>query len=102
LDLVGEHGPVRLMPDYVRRSVNQASADVIEYQVVEWAPDDLEVRLLLEPWANRPAIESTIRDNLTYWARRAGGRLGTVRFTATPPTRNEASHKLIRVINEHR
>jgi putative adenylate-forming enzyme len=102
LDLVGEHGPVRLMPDYVRRSVNQASPDIIEYQVVEWAPDDLEVRLLLEPSANRPAIESTIRDNLAYWAHRAGGRFGAVRFTTTPPTRNATSHKLIRVINEHR
>lgn len=99
VELPGEHGPVRLMPDYVRRSVNQASAAIIEYQVVEWDLDDLEVRLLLEPGANRAVIEQTIRDNLAHWARRAGGRLGTIRFTDTPPTRNANSHKLIRVIN---
>jgi putative adenylate-forming enzyme len=102
VELRGEHGPVRLMPDYVRRSVNQASPDIIEYQVVEWALDDLEVRLLLEPAADRPAVEQAIRDNLAHWAGRAGGRLGTVRFTDTPPTRNEASHKLVRVINRCR
>jgi len=102
LDLLGERGLVRLMPDYVRRSVNQASPDIIEYQVIEWAPDDLEVRLLLEPGADRAFIEQAIRDNLAHWARRAGGRLGIVRFTDTPPTRNETSHKLIRVVNRLR
>lgn len=99
LALPGDHGRVRLMPDYVRRSVNQASPDVIEYQVIEWALDDIEVRLVLEPGSDRTAIEQTIRGNLAHWASRAGGRLGTVRFTTTPPARNEASHKLIRVVN---
>jgi putative adenylate-forming enzyme len=99
LELAGANGPVRLMPDYVRRSVNQASASIVEYQVVEWALSDLEVRLLLEPGADRPAIEQAILDNLAHWARRAGGQLGTVRFTDVPPARNPTSHKLVRVIN---
>jgi putative adenylate-forming enzyme len=93
-------GRVRLMPDYVRRSVNQASQDVVEYQVVQWASDDIEVRLMLKAGADREQITRTIRDNLAHWARRADGVLGTVRFTDTPPTRDEGSRKLIRVINQ--
>ena len=92
-------GEVRLMPDYVRRSINQASPDVIEYQVVQWAPDDLEVRLVLDDGADREAVEAAIRRNLAHWADRADGLLGAVRFTDTPPTPNEGSHKLVRVVN---
>lgn len=92
-------GEVRLMPDYVRRSINQASPAVIEYQVVQWAPDDLEVRLVLDDGADREAVEAAIRQNLAHWADRADGLLGTVRFSDTPPTPNEGSHKLVRVVN---
>jgi putative adenylate-forming enzyme len=100
LTLLGRRGgEVRLMPDYVRRSINQASPDIIEYQVVQWAPDDLEVRLVLDDGADRASVEAVIRDNLAHWAERADGLLGTVRFTDTPPTPNEGSHKLVRVVN---
>ncbi len=92
-------GEVRLMPDYVRRSINQASPDIIEYQVVQWAPDDLEVRLVLEDGADREVVKAAIRENLAHWAKRAEGLLGVVRFTDTPPTPNEGSHKLVRVVN---
>lgn len=94
-------GQVRLMPDYVRRSVNQASPAVMEYQVVQWAPDDIEVRMLLEDGADRAAISRAVLANLEHWAARADGVLGTVRFTATPPTPNEGSHKLVRVENRY-
>jgi putative adenylate-forming enzyme len=90
---------VTLMPDYVRRSVNQASAGVLEYQAIQWAPDDLEIRLRLGAEAERPAIEAAIRSNLAHWAARAGGDVPTLRFTATPPTRDPTSHKLVRVVN---
>lgn len=92
-------GEVRLMPDYVRRSVNQASADVLEYQVVQWSLDDIEVRLHLAPAADRASIEQTIRANLGFWAARAGGHVGGIRFSDVPPTRDPTSHKLIRVLN---
>ncbi len=91
---------VKLMPDYVRRSINQASADIIEYQAVQYGPDDIEIKLELAAGADRAAIEDTIIANLTYWADRAGGRLGSVRFSDTPPQRDPESHKLVRVLRK--
>ena len=94
-----DDGEVRLMPDYIRRSVNQASQEILEYQVVQWGVDDIEIRLSLEPGADRTRIERTIRANLAHWAGRAHGQLSTLRFTQTPPTPDATSHKLVRVIN---
>ena len=92
-------GAVPLMPDYVRRSLNQASDDVREYQVIQWGPDDVEVRLRLAEGADRAGIESAIRGNLAHWASRAGGQVPGLRFTAAAPERDATSHKLVRVIN---
>lgn len=91
-------GEVLLMPDYVRRAVNEASDLILEYQVVQWDATDLEVRLHLAPGADRPAIESGIRRNLDYWAQRAGGQIGNVRFPDAEPARDPGSHKLVRVL----
>ena len=91
---------VKLMPDYVRRSINQASADIIEYQAVQYGPDDIEIRLVLAAGADRAVIEDTIISNLTHWADRAGGRLGAVRFSDLPPEPDPKSHKLVRVIRQ--
>lgn len=100
LRLPGEaSGLVLLMPDYVRRAVNEASDEILEYQVIQAAPDDLEVRLHLAPGADRAAIQAQVRGNLAYWARRAGGRLGGVRFPDAPPVRDPRSHKLVRVVS---
>ncbi len=92
-------GVVPLMPDYVRRSVNQASDDVHEYQVIQWGPDDIEVRLRLAAGADEAAIEAAIRRNLASWASRAGGQVPALRFTGTPPQPDATSHKLVRVLN---
>lgn len=92
-------GEVRLMPDYVRRAVNEASDEILEYQVVQTALEDVEVRLHLAPGADRAPIESEIRRNLEYWAQRAGGRVGRVSFPEGEPVRDPASHKLVRVVN---
>lgn len=91
-------GEVLLMPDYVRRAVNEASDLILEYQVVQWDTTHLEVRLHLDQDADRPTIEADIRRNLDYWAQRAGGQLGTVRFPDAEPTRDPGSHKLVRVV----
>ena len=93
----GRGGRVRLMPDYVRRSINRASQDVEEYQAIQHAPDDVEVRLELVPGADRAAIEASILANLAMWCDRAGGVLPGIRFTDRPPERNPDSGKLIRV-----
>jgi putative adenylate-forming enzyme len=92
-------GTVPLMPDYVRRSINQASDQVLEYQVVQASPGDIEVRLHLTPRADRAPIEAAIQRNLEHWAGRAGGVVPPLRFSRTPPIRDPVSHKLIRVIN---
>lgn len=90
-------GTVRLMPDYVRRSINRASADIIEYQAIQRATDRVEVRLDLAGSADRAVIEATIRSNLTMWCGRAGAEMPILEFSDHPPERNERSGKLIRV-----
>jgi putative adenylate-forming enzyme len=89
-----------LFPDYVRRSINQASDAVLEYQAIQHAVDEIEIRLILAPGADRAAIEATIRENLSWRAEAAKGQLGRVYFTDQPPTPNPRSHKLIRVVRE--
>jgi putative adenylate-forming enzyme len=92
-------GQIRyLFPDYVRRSINQASGDIIEYQALQYAPDDMEIRLIVQPGADRATIEKAVLDNLEWRARAVGALLGRVRFTATKPEPNPRSGKLIRVV----
>lgn len=93
-------GEVKLMPDYVRRSINQASEHIIEYQAIQHGNEDIEIKLDLAEGADRAAIEGAIVGNLAHWADRAGGRLGTVRFSAHPPQRDPESHKLVRVVRK--
>ena len=95
-------GQVRLMPDYVRRSINQASADIIEYQAIQLSPDEIEIRLDVSNEADLEAIRRTITANLEHWATRAHGRIGTVRFSDARPSRDPISHKLVRVVSRCR
>jgi putative adenylate-forming enzyme len=97
--LKGAAGETRyLFPDYVRRSINQASDAILEYQAIQHATDTIEIRLVLEPGADRAAIEKTVRDNLVWRAEAVGGRLDNIYFSDNPPERNPRSHKLIRVV----
>jgi putative adenylate-forming enzyme len=91
-------GRVLLMPDYVRRSINRASQDVEEYQAIQHATDDVEIRLRLAPGSDRAAIEAAIAANLAMWCERAGGEVPAVRFPDRRPERNPRSGKLIRVV----
>jgi putative adenylate-forming enzyme len=95
-------GQVRLMPDYVRRSINQASADIIEYQAIQLSPDEIEIRLDVSDGADVEAMRRTITANLEYWATRAHGRIGSVRFSDARPSRDPLSHKLVRVVSRCR
>jgi len=90
------------MPDYVRRSINQASPDVLEYQAIQLAPEDIELRLTLSEGADLAAIQEKITANLAFWADRAGGRLGHIRLTNPRPSRDPVSHKLVRVVSHCR
>lgn len=87
-----------LFPDYVRRAINQASGDIVEYQVLQHSPDEIEIRLALVPDADRPGIEAKVMENLQWRADRIGGKLGSVRFNDKLPDRNPRSQKLIRVV----
>lgn len=98
--LAGTDGSqVRLMPDYVRRSINQASPDILEYQAIQLAPDEIEIRLDVAEGADVSAVHRTITANLEYWATRAHARIGTVRFSGARPERDPVSHKLVRVVS---
>lgn len=97
--LIDADGKLRyLFPDYVCRSINQASQDIVEFQAIQHALDDIEIRLITVPGANRTDIEKTVLENLRWRADKVGGQLGTVRFNATAPERNPRSFKLIRVV----
>jgi putative adenylate-forming enzyme len=96
--LRGKNGsPCYLFPDYVTRSINQASDAILEFQAIQHQLDQIEIRLVLKPGADQVEIERAITHNLTYWAGRAGGELGRVAFNNNPPERNPNSRKLIRV-----
>ena len=97
--LQGADGNIRyLFPDYIRRSINQASDDIIEYQVFQHSISSTEVRLTLKEGADRASIEKTIGQNLSFWTNKIGGDLGEVTFNAKPPEKNQQSQKFIRVV----
>jgi phenylacetate-coenzyme A ligase PaaK-like adenylate-forming protein len=99
--LKGAAGETRyLFPDYVRRAINQASDAILEYQAIQRAFDTVEIRLVLEPGADRAAIERAVRENLLWRVETIKGQLGTIYFSDKLPERNPRSHKLIRVVKE--
>jgi putative adenylate-forming enzyme len=87
-----------LFPDYVTRSINQASDAIVEFQAIQHSLDRIEIRLVLESGADRDRVEATISANLAFWAAKVGGRLGELEFSTVPPERNPNSLKLIRVV----
>lgn len=87
-----------LFPDYVRRAINQASGDIVEYQALQHSPEEIEIRLAISPNANRQDIERKVMENLRWRARAVGGGLGVVHFNGKAPERNPRSQKLIRVV----
>lgn len=95
LDRQGQ--PRYLFPDYVRRSINQASGDILEYQAIQHSPDLMEIRLSLKDGSDRLGIEGAIRKNLDWRAGQIGANLGEVRFNLEAPERNPRSLKWIRV-----
>lgn len=97
--LRGKQGEIRyLFPDYITRSINQASDAVLEFQALQHSLDEIEIRLVLKPGAAPGPVEEAVRANLGWWAEKAGGTLGMVTFTSMPPERNPNSRKLIRVV----
>ncbi len=89
-----------LFPDYVRRSINQASGDIIEYQAIQYSPDLIEIRLVLKPDCQKIEIENMVVSNLRRRASSSGGQLGRIIFSNAKPEVNNNSKKLIRVIRK--
>lgn len=87
-----------LFPDYVRRSINQASPEIEEYQAIQKAMNKIEIRLVLKNERNREVIEKKIIENLNFWVEKLNAELGNVAFSKDKPERNPRSKKLIRVI----
>lgn len=97
--LRGQDGRIRyLFPDYVRRAINQASGDIVEFQAIQHSYELIEIRLLTAPAANRQAIEAQIVENLRWRADAVGGELGRLCFNCVAPESNPGSKKLIRVV----
>jgi phenylacetate-coenzyme A ligase PaaK-like adenylate-forming protein len=97
--LLDNQGEIKhLFPDYVRRSINQSSQDIIEYQAIQKKRDLIEIRLILKENANREEIQNQILKNLQFWVDKIGANLGKVVFTLTKPEKHPVSMKLIRVI----
>ncbi len=98
LDAEGQ--PRYFFPDYVRRAINQASEDILEYQAIQHTHDRIEIRLILQNGADRSQIEAGILQNLAWRAEKIGVPLKGVKFSDAPPERNERSKKMIRVIRK--
>lgn len=89
-----------LFPDYVRRSINQASDEILEYQAIQHTPDSIEIRLVLKPGSKRAAIEQIVQENLKWRMDRLGAQPIHLRFSTELPERNPRSYKLIRVVRK--
>lgn len=98
LDADGQ--PRYFFPDYVRRAINQASDEILEYQAIQHAHDRIEIRLTLQDGADRPQVEAGILQNLAWRLEKIGVSIKGVEFSEAPPERNERSKKMIRVIRK--
>jgi putative adenylate-forming enzyme len=97
--LKGVNGDIRyLFPDYVVRSINQASDDILEFQAIQHSMEMIEIRLILKNENKRALIEKTICENLEWRTKKVGAQLGDIHFNDKLPERNQKSQKLIRVI----
>ncbi|MFW9924346.1 MAG: F390 synthetase-related protein [Candidatus Thorarchaeota archaeon] len=96
--LLDKEGKIKfLFPDYIRRSINQASEKIIEYQAIQISPSNIEIRLVLSDEINKVEIQQKILANLVKWADKLEAIIGQVEFSEKLPEINPISKKLIRV-----
>ena len=88
---------VTLFPDYVRRSISQASGAIQEYQAIQRQNGSIEIRLVLDTDTDHSIIERDIRKNLDYWCQRIDGKSGDLTFEYRSPELHPISKKMIRV-----
>jgi len=95
--LEGKNGTKYLFPDYVRRSINQASSQVNEFQAIQHPDSSIEIRLILSGESISEDIEQKIRENLRKYIGRLGAEVPKIYFTDVSPEVNKRSGKMIRV-----
>ncbi|MBN1499479.1 MAG: hypothetical protein JW982_04965 [Spirochaetes bacterium] len=92
-------GKIRyLFSDYVRRSINQASDQILEYQAIQNNYNHIEIRLKLKSDSNTELIKKTILSNLNFYMEKIGVIPVSINFSDIEPEKNTRSNKLIRVI----
>jgi putative adenylate-forming enzyme len=99
--LRGPNGQRRyLFPDYVRRGIITASDQISSYQAIQHDIDNIEIRLVTEQDSNFRDISDSVLKNLKLRAKKVGGKLGDIEFSAKLPEPNPRSGKMIRVVRE--
>ena len=98
--LSSEEGVRYLFPDYVRRSINQTSDQIREYQAIQHDPSHIEIRLVLEgvTGEEQERIRRGIISRIEEYVSRIGARMPEISFTDEGPERNPRSGKMIRVV----
>lgn len=86
-----------LFPDYVRRSITQASDAVLDYQAIQESEELITIRLVLPEELVRESVEDAIRENLWYWTNRIGAILPRLDFVYAQAQRHPESKKVIRI-----
>lgn len=92
---------VYLFPDYVRRSINQASDKIMEYQAIQIASNKIIIKLqFLEKTTEEEisAIQAKISSNLSVYLSKIDAVPPDIEYRDEAPERNPRSGKLIRVI----
>ena len=90
---------VYLFPDYVRRSINQSSNRILEYQAIMRNREEIEIRLIIEEGESHSLVQNKIIENLNRYFTKINAIKPQIIFSHLQPEKNPRSGKLIRVVN---
>ena len=98
-ELESQKGELKyLFPDYIRRSIIQASPAVIEYQAIQKSKSQIEIRLVIKSNHNQSVIQAQILKNLDHWIGRIGAKMPQINFSKALPEVHQRSKKMIRIM----
>ncbi|XOU95013.1 MAG: F390 synthetase-related protein [Candidatus Kerfeldbacteria bacterium] len=90
-----------LFPDYVRRSINQASEYILEFQAIQHINGSITIRLVTVNNQVSRDIENKIIENINFWVNKIKAITPEINYIYEGPIRNKNSNKLIRVMREN-